>query len=190
MILLFLFSSVRSFSTGGADSGIGQTCDAVNPCGPHSYMSGIFTVSKQSVNIYTPLFPHLPTHPPPPTPQCPQGMTKVAAPQAGGTDVGTNLQDSPRNGIYTIRTGDTDDISIDASSYVPGKLTTIHIRTTKRYIHKRIEREGVPGIYACYASPGKNQFEMCGGNDGGSGAVLQRQHVYSPKTTPGSREVP
>tara|TARA_B110000908_G_C10005660_1_gene336167 strand:- start:56 stop:409 length:354 start_codon:yes stop_codon:yes gene_type:complete len=117
-------------------------------------------------------------------------MTKVAAPQAGGTDVGKNLQDSPRNGIYTIRTGDTDDISIDASSYVPGKLTTIHIRTTKRYIHKRIEREGVPGIYACYASPGKNQFEMCGGNDGGSGAVLQRQHVYSPKTTPGSREVP
>ena len=65
ILFLFLFSSVRSFSTGGADSGIGQTCDAVNPCRPHSYMRGIFTVSKQSMNIYNavPAPTHSPTAP-------------------------------------------------------------------------------------------------------------------------------
>ena len=36
--------TVSSFATSGADSGIGQTCDAVKPCGPHSYLGGIFTL--------------------------------------------------------------------------------------------------------------------------------------------------
>ena len=51
---------------------------------------------------------------------CPSGMTLVAPPV--------------RSDVYTLRTGDSESPNLDPTSYVPGELMTLYLRTTKRQI--------------------------------------------------------
>ena len=173
VVVSLLLVDAAAFSTGGADSGVGQTCDAVNPCTP-SWRK----LHTAAGDPYTGDFVH----------ECPTGMTKVSGPRVGLVDP-LQGEDSARRGLYTIRSGDSGLASSDPTAYTPGKLLQIHIRVTQKMTQRRYEREGFPGIYACYVSVYDGTIDMCttpAEFAGGHISVQSRAKIYIPASEGGS----
>ena len=93
-------------------------------------------------------------------------MHYVGAPQITVVDPSLR-RESPRNPLYQLRTSDRAlaDVANDPSTYRPGELVTLHLRTTQRYTESRRTYNGIAGMFACWPTLGMlfhGFTQMCG----------------------------
>ena len=158
-----LFQLVAAMSTGGGSNGQGQTCDALNLCPSQC----VHWAGDPRQCFFAA--------------RCPTGMHKVGGPSTTVLDPVLG-RESPRNPLYTIRTGNGADPASDPTSYKPTELLHIHIRVTKKMVWKRsAHTNGVAGMHTCYpgtTSPDHFPY-ICGESPGAAAPPPYRGTVTS-----------